>query len=246
MTATNTNTVSVLVKATQNLLKSTHLGVLRTTEDTYRQVIAKTAVNMAAGVTTRREATQIALNQFADKGITGFVDAAGRAWNLTSYAEMAMRTGVGHAQLDGHLESLTANGVNLVIVSNSPGECHICRDWEGKVLTIGLGDGEHRSIEDARQDGLFHPGCRHTTGAYFPGITAPMGPTADPQGDIDRQALRGMERQVRAAKLREAVALDSKAATVARARVRDAQAAIRQHVGKTGLIRQVHREQISR
>lgn len=245
MVATNTNTVGVLVAAAQNLLGATNLGVLRTTEDVYRQTIANVSMQVAAGTVTRREATQLALNKFADQGITGFVDTAGRNWSLNAYAEMATRTAVGHAAIDAHLETLTANGVNLVIVSDSPGECPLCAPWEGEILTVGAGDSDHDSVEDARSGGLFHPGCRHDLGAYFEGITQPRtNPPSDPQDYIDRQELRGLERNVRAAKLREAVALDPGAAAVARARVRDAQAAIRQHVASTGLIRQVHREQI--
>ncbi len=248
LAATNTRTVGVLVADLQRKLGSTHLRVLRTAEDTYRQTVAEVSTQIAAGTQTRREATQAALNRFADQGVTGFRDVTGRAWNLTSYTEMATRTAVGHASIDGHLETLTANRHNLVIVSNAPGECQICRPFEGKVLAIdptGKFGQVYFTVEEARDQGLFHPGCRHSTGAYFEGITEPFGQTADPEGDAARQRLRYLERQVRAAKNREAVALNPEAATLARARVKVAQAAIRQHVDETGLLRQRHREQIS-
>jgi hypothetical protein len=244
LAVTNTNTVGVLVAAAQNMLGATQLGVLRTTEDVYRKTIADVAMQTAAGTLTRREATQLALNRFADQGITGFVDSAGRNWSMNAYAEMATRTAVGRAAIDGHLETLTANGVELVIVSDSPGECPLCRPWEGEILTVGAGNSDHDSVEDATSGGLFHPGCTHDLGAYFEGATAPYKNTPDPQGYIDRQELRSLERDVRTAKLREAVAIDPQAATVARARVSNAQAAIRQHVEQTGLIRQPYREQI--
>src|ERR1035437_1951419 len=110
-------------------------------------------MQVAAGTVTRREATQLALNKFADQGITGFVDTAGRNWSLSAYSEMATRTAVGHAAIDGHLETLMANGVDLVIVSDSPGECPLCAPWQGELLTLGAGNAEHNSVDDARAGG---------------------------------------------------------------------------------------------
>jgi hypothetical protein len=246
MAATNTYTVGVLLADTVRRLESTHLRVLRTADDAYRSVIAQTAAQVAAGTMTRREACQQALWKFADQGVTGFVDRSGRNWDLASYAEMATRTAVGHAAINGHLETLSANGHDLVIVSDVGGECELCRPWEGKTLSIrGDATGARASVDAARAEGLFHPGCRHSTGAYFEGITPSFGATADPEGHEDRAKLRYLERQVRGAKLRAATAVDDKAAAEAGARVRAYQAKIRAHVDDTGLLRQRHREQIT-
>ncbi|MEU1667401.1 phage minor capsid protein [Streptomyces sparsogenes] len=72
------------------------------------------------GTGNRRQATQDAMRRFADQGITSFRDRAGRRWQLTSYAEMAVRTSVGRAATEAHTRTLAEASVDLVIVSDSP------------------------------------------------------------------------------------------------------------------------------
>ena len=93
------------------------------------------------------------------------------------------------------------------------------------MLSIGPGPAPTRAtvlctLDQARARGLFHPGCRHATALYQDGITPLPTHTADPAGDAARQQLRYLERHVRAAKRREAVAIDPAAAKRARADVR--------------------------
>jgi hypothetical protein len=173
------------------------------------------------GAQTRRQAAQSALDRFANRGVTGFVDRAGRRWELESYTEMALRTANGRAQVAGTLDRLQAGGIGLVIVSNHPQECPLCRPWEGKVLSITgtvpagvvLDDGAvvAGSVAQAQVDGLQHANCRHTLTAYVPGLTVAPGHTADPAGDRARQEQRRLERGVRQWRRREAVALDEPA-----------------------------------
>lgn len=251
-----------LVAETITKITSTHPRILRSAEDAYRQVIAETSSRTLLGAETRRDTAQAALDRFAARGITGFVDKAGRGWDLASYTEMAVRTATAHAAVDAHSERLTTAGIDLIVVSDAPQECKLCRPWEGKVLSLSGGvvgaiDREHATrdgarvrvnvagtLAQARADGLYHPGCRHSHSAYLPGVTKPPTATADPQGDADRQRLRLLERRVRAAKRQEAAALDPAAAKAARAKVRTAQAAIRDHVATSSAKRQNQREQI--
>jgi len=129
--------VEALTRETLGNVVATHPGILRSVMDGYRSVIAESQTGILLGNQTRRQAAQTALNRFAAKGISGFVDKAGRGWTMESYTEMALRTGAGRAQVQGHVDRLAANGLNLVIVSDAPKECPLCRPWEGKVLSIG-------------------------------------------------------------------------------------------------------------
>lgn len=231
-------------------------GILRATVDGYRAAVAEASFGVITGADTRRQAAQRALDRWAARGITGFMDSRGRQWDMSSYAEMATRSAVQKAMTQAHVQTLADNGTHYVIVSNAPQECEKCRPYEGKILALPGGqvgsvtvDGHTfdvlTTLQQAESKGLFHPGCRHSTGAYLPGFTQPhAGPTADPQGDKDRQKLRYLERKVRAAKRLEAAALDDAAATKARARVRAAQAEIRSHVATTTAKRQPARERI--
>ncbi|MFJ9647656.1 phage minor capsid protein [Streptomyces sp. NPDC101206] len=80
------------------------------------------------------------MRRWADEEITSFRDRAGRRWQLTSYAEMAVRTATGHAATEARMRTLAEHGVDLVIVSDSPLECPLCRPWEGKVFPPGRMD----------------------------------------------------------------------------------------------------------
>ena len=249
-----------LVTEAVTRITGTHARILRASEDAYRQVISDVAPRVLLGAETRREAAQEALNRFAERGVTGFVDSAGRGWDMSSYVEMALRTATAHAAVDAHSERLETAGYDLIVVSDAPQECKLCRPWEGKVLsltgtTIGAIDVQHATDDDrtvhvtiagtlaaARTAGLYHPGCRHSHSAYLPGVTRPPTATADPEGDKARQRLRLLERRVRAAKRLEAAALDDTARKAARAKVRTAQAAIRDHVASTTAKRQPARE----
>jgi GNAT superfamily N-acetyltransferase len=244
-------------------LSGTHHQILRWQLDAYRDVIARAAApQVLAGLATRRRAAQIAWEQLLSQGITGFTDRSGRRWDLASYVEMATRTTIAQAVVEGHLDRLTAAGLELVIVSDSPQECERCRPWEGKVLTIAGADGARErqmpsavgrstvtvhvagSIAEAVAEGLMHPNCTHRYNAYLPGVTRLPTGTQNPQGYADRQKLRALERRVRKAKLAAAAVIDPAAQRSADAKIRDAQAAIRDHVAATGLIRQRAREQI--
>ncbi|MFI7315151.1 phage minor capsid protein [Streptomyces hygroscopicus] len=240
-----------------------YLRILRTTMDAYRQVITRAAAAPLLGAQTRRQAAQVALDQFANRGITGFIDRSGRAWDMRSYVEMAMRSVVGRAAVQAHSDRLGAAGVDLVIVSQAPEECPLCRPWERKVLarvgapgarTVrvqhGTVDGRMMavrlagSLPEARAAGLMHPNCRHSVSAYLPGVSRV--PEAQPsRGTYEQsQQQRYLERQVRKWKRRTAAAVDEQAARAARARVAEYQRRIRELTAEMGLPRKSHREQV--
>lgn len=246
--------VAQLAAETTQAVTATHLRILRSTLDLYRSVVAQASGQVLLGTQTRREAAQSALDDFARRGVTGFVDNAGRGWDMASYVEMAVRSSTAKAAVAAHVDRLRAFGQDLVIVSNAPQECRLCRPWEGKVLsltgtTVGRIDGAGGvrvagTLARATAEGLFHPGCRHSTGIYIPGVTKPLRDTTDVAGDQARQKLRYLERQVRASKRMEAAALDDTAAARARARTRAYQAKIRDHVAATSAKRQPQRERV--
>ncbi|MEV1079880.1 phage minor capsid protein [Streptomyces sp. NPDC050211] len=258
-----TQAVDRLAAALVDDTRPVHLRILRTTVDTYRDVIARAASAPALGVQTRRQAAQTALDQFASRGITGFVDARGRAWDMRSYVEMATRSVVGRAAIEAHTERLGAAGVELVIVSQAPEECPLCRPWERKILTRTGPPGardvqvEHAtedrtvtvrvagSLPEARGAGLLHPNCRHDVSAYLPGVSRIPKPQASRGTYEDTQKQRYLERQVRKWKRLETAAMSDGKRTAARARVRAYQGRVRELVAETGLPRKSHREQLT-
>jgi hypothetical protein len=237
--------IDALVRETLTNVSFSHTRLLRSTLDVYRTVISEAgAPQVLAGVATRRQAAQTALNRFAARGVTGFVDSAGRGWEIESYTEMATRTAVGRAQVAGALGRFEEAGRDLVIVSDAPQECSTCRPWEGRVLSVSGQDRRYPSVAKATAEGLFHANCRHALGVYLPGVTKRFTGTADPTGDRDRQQQRYLERGVRKWKRVEAAAMDDQAARVARAKAREWQGRLRDHVQTNDLKRRPERERL--
>ncbi|MFE7017567.1 phage minor capsid protein, partial [Streptomyces sp. NPDC057651] len=245
----NAQAVDRLAAETVDMLTERHRSILRAVDDGYRAVVAEVTATPLLGTGTRRQATQDAMRRFADEGIRSFTDVSGRRWQLTSYAEMAVRTSVGRAATEAHMRTLSDAGVDLVIVSNAPRECPLCRPWEGKILTVSGPAGartvevEHAiedgrtvrvdvagSLDEARRAGFQHPNCRHSVSAYTPGITRPDTAEADPAGYEAGQRQRAIERNIRKHKNREAAATSPEEQRAARAKVRQWQGAMRDHL----------------
>ena len=230
-----------------------HARVLRSVGDVYRNVIAEVVGVQLAGATNQRELAGRALAKFADKGVTGFVDSAGRRWSMSAYTEMAMRTATHNASEVGHTERLQAEGHDLVIVSDHAQECPDCARWEGKVLSLSgtyekghpqkQRDGGVRvmiagTLAQAKQDGYGHPGCRHRVVAFFPGVTKVPERQGDPGDYLLRQEQRHLERGVKRWRRREAAALSPAEAKLARAKAREWGERLRAHEAAHGLKRQ--------
>ncbi|MFF0001301.1 phage minor capsid protein [Streptomyces avermitilis] len=241
--------VDRLAQEAVDVVTATHRSILRASVDTYRAVVSSVAATPLLGTGTRRQATQDAMRRFADAGIRSFVDQAGRRWQLTSYAEMAVRTATGRAATEAHMRTLAEHGVDLVVVSDAPRECPLCAPWEGRVLSIGGPEGartvdvEHAteddrmvnvrvagSLDEARARGLQHPNCRHSVSAYTPGLTRIEQATSDPDGYAAGQRQREIERGIRKWKRREAAAVTPEAQRAARAKVREWQGTMRDHL----------------
>ncbi|WP_313816356.1 phage minor capsid protein [Citricoccus sp.] len=254
--ARNTATDVVLARAATEPLQRMRLQVRRWTDDVYARTGLLAAQQVASGASTRRDASLRFLQQLGGRGVTGFTDRAGRAWEMGAYAEMVGRTTVAQAQLEGHAERLEDLGVDTVIVSNAPEECNICRPFEGQVLSLRgrttgrLSDGRTvmTTLGRAKSAGLFHPNCRHSYSIYLPGITkGPARDKADPEGQKLRERQRAYERRIRALKREEliAAAIDPEAGKVAGRKVRAKQAEFKAFRDEHGRKAQTHRTNIT-
>ncbi|WP_368661496.1 phage minor capsid protein [Streptomyces sp. NA04227] len=75
------------------------------------------------GVTTGTRPVRI-------RGINGFVDKAGRNWDMAAYAEMAVRSVTARAAIEGHIDALAKIRGGLVIVS-------LMRPWRANCANTG-------------------------------------------------------------------------------------------------------------
>lgn len=256
---------ATLAPGLERRLASTHLQVVRSAGDIYQHAVAAVgAAGVLAGASTRREAAQKALDHLWQRGITGFVDRAGRNWNLASYVEMATRTTTAQAAVQGHLDQLAQQGMDLVMVSADGAPCPVCRPWEGKILTTGSASGPQvvqraseidgstvsvhidGSTSEAIGAGLFHPSCRHRFITYLPGLTSPIETAGDGAATyVVEQRQRAMERDARRLAVQSAGAVDPAAAKRCAAAYRAKRAQIKAHVdANPQLRRKTERERI--
>lgn len=242
-TGPSTAAMSALAEELAGNLSETLPQILRSAEDVYRQTVAAVLREGLAGDYTRRTAAKAILDRFAMRGVTGFTDKLGRNWNLASYTEMATRTGTLNALREGKAQTLLARGHDLVRISDAPGECERCRPWEGKVVSLTGETKGYPTMAEARAAGLFHRNCRHTFGLYVEGLSKPAPRNlADPAGEAARSQQRYLERGVRAWKLRESVAFGPVEKHLARAKWKEWQARLTEHIEATGGKRLTYRE----
>lgn len=245
-----------LVKATNGLIENASFQILRNANDAYQRIMANATTGLLAGTGTRIQATQKMLNEFASKGITSFVDKAGRNWNLSSYAEMCARTVSSHAALQGHIDRQLEVGEDLVKVSSIGTTCPICMRWQGVVLSISGNSPKYHSVDEAKAAGLFHPNCKHTLGMYIPelddgteheGKVEPMSQEeANKQYGVQRNKLverqRANERMIRYWKNRKALAITPEEKAKCDEKIKKWQYTNMLHCEKNGLRRQYARE----
>lgn len=232
MIGTNVEAMNKLAADYLGLLKTSRVQILRKTVDAYRSIVADVVAQSALGVDTRLETARKALKNFADKGISAFVDSQGRQWQIASYAEMATRTATNNALREGRLEGLANNGRDLIIVSSVPNPSDLCAPYERKVLSITGKTSGYTPLQEAKEQGLFHPNCRHSFTRYVPGETI-IGDTDAQKGYDDYEGMqrqREIERNIRRWKRRIEVSDTAEAKTKAQNKVKEWRAILKEHL----------------
>lgn len=221
----------------------------------YQQVLTQVLANPLDSEAARLRLAQRLLDQAATKGLTGFVDTAGRRWSMVSYVEMATRTAATRTAIDAHTALLAENGYDLVRVSVHANCSDLCAPFQGHLLSItgattSVGPEPWRprvvaSLAEARARGFNHVNCRHFCVLWTPGDPLPDAPEVDPEHYKAEQHLRYLERGLRAARRREAVALDVLAERKARSQILAYRSRIASHVATNPtVLRKPHRERI--
>jgi hypothetical protein len=91
----------------------------------------------------------------------GFVDAAGRRWDLLNYSEMLTRTKIREAVSRGTEDRLTANGLDLVQIVGPTLVVDWCGEYRGKVFSISGESDEFPPLASTPNGGTpFHPRCK--------------------------------------------------------------------------------------
>lgn len=102
------------------------------------------------------------------RGLTGFVDRAGKRWALDTYAEMAVRTTTRQAVVQGSMVRMASHGIDLARVSSHASACTICAPYEGRLVSLSgqTVDYQGEAVMDASIVPPYHPNCRHSLAPF--------------------------------------------------------------------------------
>lgn len=175
-TGVSTNAVAALEDSILGRLRTARQIVGRTVDDAYAAAGRRATMRALLGAsgsprTARADLIRDLMRDrdvrrlLADsRGLTGFVDRAGKRWALDTYAEMAVRTVTRQAVVEGQVARMASHGVSLARISTHASACSICQPWEGRLVSL---DGSTTDFQgEAVASGVdlppFHPNCKHT------------------------------------------------------------------------------------
>lgn len=209
----NATKAAQIIADVNNRMDAADRTILRRCNDAYADIVAHSTALVANGTITLREAVNQELQAFAAKGISSFTDAAGRTWDMATYAEMATLTGIERATREGYLNTMQEYGYDLAIISAHAGACPLCEAWQDVIISVSGTNRDYPSLADAENGGCFHPRCLHHISTYYEGITT--GGKTQPRMVLPpseeyskRQEKRALERSVRLWKRRMSAAAD--------------------------------------
>lgn len=167
--------IELLSRDTQNAFLESMQGVSRSitrivSDGAKAQITQKLATGKIQGSALRTIKAGV-VQAFKEDGLTALVDKGGRQWSLDTYANMLIRTKAVEARNAGVANRMAENNYDLVQVS-AHGASDVCADWEGVILSVsGQTDG-YPTVDEAENDGLFHPNCLHAINAIVPDLAA--------------------------------------------------------------------------
>jgi hypothetical protein len=164
--------VQVLAENTFDRLESVRQVIGRQVEDVYRRYALETTKQSIIGYKTWKQVASEYRDTLRAQGITGFRDKRGREWNMKTYSETVARTTTMEAHLAGTENRLLEHNIDLVIISAHARSCELCAPWQGRVVSLTGKTPGYPTMDRAREEGLFHPNCRHTFSAYLPEFAA--------------------------------------------------------------------------
>ena len=241
--------VEGLARTLSSDMKGVITKAIRKENDIYRDIMVEIAKNSATGLYNRVQLTQQAINKFGRNKIMTFTDKSGKNWDIGTYAQMATRTTMVQAGLQGNLDRLQARGHDLIIVSQHARSCPLCRPWERQILSISGKTSGYRTISEAQSAGLWHPNCSHTSRAYIPGLTNTDAGEAKDKGQgtyEQQQEMRNCERHVRQWKKRLDTAITDQEKAICKRKINEWNKKANNLSKSTGIPRKYSNQQVTR
>lgn len=172
------NLLGEITEASETVYKSVQkvYTIARMEADPFREIALKQVLRQEAAGTPWVNSSQAMIQEMQNKGITAFVDKAGRKWTLQNYGNMAVRTTAHQAEVAA---LLTADDHDLWQIVKIGSTCKVCAALEGRVysksgmnsdyppLSLAFGKVDSDGSDDLTNTYLnIHPNCLHSLVKY--------------------------------------------------------------------------------
>ena len=169
---TNNKKVKAMIDEINGTFKEAEKAIFRMSNDVYQKTIFKAGFHLSHGVVNLKQAINIAMKDFAKRGINCIEYKDGRRINIADYARMAVRTASQRARLMAEGDFRKRLKRTLVKITKHGTSCKYCKVYEQQILVDdvysgGVPDGKHELLSSAMSKGLFHPNCRHKAPTYY-------------------------------------------------------------------------------
>lgn len=169
---TNNKKVKAMIDEINGTFKKAEKAIFRMSNDVYQKTIFKAGFHLSHGAVNLKQAINIAMKDFAKRGINCIEYKDGRRINIADYARMAVRTASQRARLMAEGDFRKRLKRTLVKITKHGTSCKYCEVYEQQILVDdvysgGVPDGKHELLSSAMSKGLFHPNCRHKAPTYY-------------------------------------------------------------------------------
>lgn len=210
---------TVMLESTKSAYQQTIADVVSEIELADRLNATQQALDIAAGetitgVSSWNQAIRHATDKMKDRGITGFIDHAGRQWSAEAYTAMDIRTTMFNTARSAVWETNQDFGNDLYLVSYHNGARPLCYPYQNKVVSSTnnartVYDLDGNAIEVIAQSdtsygeaaGLFGINCKHYPTPFIPGVSVADGKPQNPEDNertyAESQEQRRLERKLR-------------------------------------------------
>lgn len=169
---TNNKKVKAMIDEINGTFKEAEKAIFRMSNDVYQKTIFKAGFYLSHGAVNLKQAINIAMKDFAKRGINCIEYKDGRRINIADYARMAVRTASQRARLMAEGDFRKRLKRTLLKITKHGTSCKYCKVYEQQILVDdvysgGVPDGKHELLSNAMSKGLFHPNCRHKAPTYY-------------------------------------------------------------------------------
>ncbi|PGR97608.1 phage minor capsid protein [Bacillus thuringiensis] len=256
-TATNATLIGILnayVNQALNTLNLVNTTMLKHSQQMYLDVLNTTVGKMLTGTITQQQAVRQTIAEWSNKGIPGFVDKSGKRWSAEAYVNMVCRSTSNNVANEMQDERMKDYGVDLVETSSHMGARPKCAPYQGRIFSMSGKSKKYPAWSTTSYGdpaGILGVNCRHIKYPYIEGMSTKRNKPQD-YAENDRvykesQKQRSLERDIKKAK-REVMLLeeigDKEGVRLAKQKVSQRQANMRDFIKATGRKRRPEREKI--